>query len=166
MDFKERLRAEREKAGLTQVELAHKAGLADRTIQNYERGTRAPQTIKIISDIAKVLGVTAEYLLGEGGMLIVQAREKGGAKASRDIQELVTEVSGLFAGGELSDEDKDAAIRALTHAYWESKEINKKYTPKKYSRSPHLLFIPQIRPFPRKNHPNRQVCVDFSNSHP
>ena len=48
-------------------------------------------------------------------------------------EELVAGVSALFAGGELSENDKDAVMRALQDAYWMAKERNKeKYTPKKY----------------------------------
>ena len=37
----------------------------------------------------------------------------------------------MFAGGDLGDDDKDAAIRALTDAYWKAKDEAKKYAPKK-----------------------------------
>ncbi|HGH9316210.1 TPA: XRE family transcriptional regulator, partial [Streptococcus pyogenes] len=40
-------------------------------------------------------------------------------------------LSSLFAGGEISDEDKDAAFEAITRAYWEAKRENKKYGRKK-----------------------------------
>ena len=42
-------------------------------------------------------------------------------------KELVAEVSGLFAGGELEDDDKDAVLRAIMDAYWDAKNENKKY---------------------------------------
>ena len=46
---------------------------------------------------------------------------------------MVAGVSALFAGGELSENDKDAVMRALQDAYWMAKERNKeKYTPQKY----------------------------------
>ncbi len=41
-------------------------------------------------------------------------------------------MSGLFAGGTLSEQDKDAVMKALQDIYWESKARNvEKYTPKK-----------------------------------
>ena len=40
MVFKERLKEKRTEANLTQVELAEKAGVTARTIQNYELGSR------------------------------------------------------------------------------------------------------------------------------
>ena len=54
--------------------------------------------------------------------------------AEQDIDELVGEVTGMFAGGHLDDESLDGAMKALNDAYWIAKEKNKKYTPKKYRR--------------------------------
>ena len=65
-------------------------------------------------------------------MYTLTAQEKGGASAARDIEELVSEVTGLFAGGQLSEDALEGAMRALNDAYWQAKEKNKKYTPKKY----------------------------------
>lgn len=56
--------------------------------------------------------------------------EKSGAKAAKDIEELVSEVTGMFAGGELSEDAIEGAYKALTDAYWIAKENNKKYAPK------------------------------------
>ena len=49
-------------------------------------------------------GTTTEYLLGSSGTYVVEAHEKGGSKAARDIDELVSEVTGMFAGGQLSED--------------------------------------------------------------
>ena len=62
------------------------------------------------------------------------AQEQGGAKAAREIDELVSEVTGMFAGGKLSEDALDGAMQALTRAYWIAKENNRKYTPKKYRK--------------------------------
>ena len=56
--------------------------------------------------------------------------EKSGEKAAKDIEELVSEVTGMFAGGELSEDAIEGAYKALTDAYWIAKENNKKYVPK------------------------------------
>ena len=85
--------------------------------------------------IADALDTTTEYLLGSSETLIVQAYEKGGKKSARDIEELVGEVTALFAGGELSEDSLDGAMRALNDAYWIAKDKNKKYAPKKYRKS-------------------------------
>ena len=132
MGFKERLKEKRLEAGLTQAELAEKVSVTTRTIQNYELGSRKPGNMKVIGDIATVLGTTADYLLTSSGIYSVEAYHKGGAKAARDIDELVSEVTGLFAGGQLSEDALEGAMRALNDAYWMAKERNKKFTPKKY----------------------------------
>ena len=36
-------------------------------------------------------------------------------------------MAGLFAGGDLPDEDKDALFEAIQQAYWKAKLENKKY---------------------------------------
>lgn len=133
--FKDRLKEKRLEAGLTQVELAGKAGVTTRTIQNYELGNRKPANMEVIQRIADALNTTTEYLLGSSGAYVVEAQERGGAKAARDIEELVSEVTGLFAGGELSEEAMEGAMKALNDAYWMAKEKNRKYTPKKYRKS-------------------------------
>ena len=61
---------------------------------------------------------------------IVQEHSRG----VRDLRELIDDVSGLFAGGELPEEDKDALMRAFTDAYFTAKEKNSRFTPKKYRK--------------------------------
>ena len=117
MVFKDRLREKRVEAGLTQVQLAEKAGVTARTIQNYELGNRKPSNMEVIQKIADALNTTTEYLLGSSGTYVVEAHEKGGSKAARDIEQLVSEVTGLFAGGELSEESLEGAMKALNDAY-------------------------------------------------
>jgi transcriptional regulator with XRE-family HTH domain len=127
MAFKERLKEKRKEAGISQAELAARVGVTSRTIQNYELGTRKPQNMEVVQRMADVLGTTTDYLLGNADRQILAAYAKGGAKAARDVEELVSEISGLFAGGELDEEEKDAVMAALTRAYWDAKEENKKY---------------------------------------
>ena len=130
MSFKDKLKEKRLEANLTQVQLAEKVSVTARTIQNYELGTRKPTKLEIVEKLAKALNTTPEYLLGQNGLLVVAAHEQGGAKAARDIDDLVSEVTGMFAGGELSEDAIEGAYKALTDAYWIAKENNKKYAPK------------------------------------
>ena len=67
-------------------------------------------------------------------LAIEKSAEKYGAKGAKQAQALVDEVSGLFAGGNIADEDLDVMMKALQDAYWIAKEKNKKFTPKKYRR--------------------------------
>ncbi len=41
----------------------------------------------------------------------------------------------MFAGGKLSEDALDGAMKALNDAYWMAKEKNKKYAPKQYRKS-------------------------------
>lgn len=136
MIFKERLKEKRSEANLTQAELAKIAGVSTRTIQNYELGSRKPYQIEVVQKIADALNTTTEYLLGSSGVMVAEAHKRGGAKAARDIDELVSEVTGMFAGGSLSEEAIEGAMKALNDAYWIAKEKNKKYTPKKHRKEP------------------------------
>lgn len=134
MSFKENLRKARTQAGMTQKDLAKNANVSVRTITNYESGDRSPCNLEVVQRLAAALHTTTEFLLGSSDAYVIAAHEKGGAKAARDIEELVSEVTGLFAGGELSDEAIDGAMKALNDAYWIAKEKNRKYTPKKYRK--------------------------------
>ena len=72
-------------------------------------------------------------LLDESGTLVAQAAEKYGSRGAKQAEELMSEVTGLFAGGDLAEEDMDVMMKAITDAYWIAKEKNKKYTPKRYT---------------------------------
>ena len=77
------------------------------------------------------LEMLVSELLGENGTLVAQAAEKYGSRGARQAQDLMSEVTGLFAGGELAEEDLDVMMKAITEAYWIAKEKNKKFAPKK-----------------------------------
>ena len=134
MKFGEKLRDLRQENGLTQAELAEKAGISLRTVNYYESGTTYPKNRNVYDTLAHILDVDVNYLRNEGDEFITSARQKYGYRGAKQAEEIVAEVTGLFAGGELSEEDKDAVMQALQQAYWDAKEENKKYTPKKYRK--------------------------------
>lgn len=132
MTFSERLKKIREQKGLTQEQLAQRSGLSRRMIQKYESGVARPR-YDASEKIASALDVPVSELLGESGALVAQAVEKYGSRGAKQAEELMSEVTGLFAGGEMAEEDMDVMMRAITEAYWIAKEKNKKYTPKRYT---------------------------------
>ncbi len=132
MEFKDKLKERRRLLGISQAELAKKAGITGRTIQNYELGVRTPQNLDIVNKLAVALDTTTQYLLENDDMLVVKAKEAGDVRSAREIKSIVNEISGLFAGGEISEEEKDGIMATLNQAYWIAKEKNKKYTPNKY----------------------------------
>lgn len=132
MTFSERLKKIREQKGLTQEQLAQRSGLSRRMIQKYESGVARPR-FDASEKIASALEISVSELLGENGTLVAQAVEKYGSRGAKQAEELMSEVTGLFAGGEMAEEDMDVMMRAITEAYWIAKEKNKKYTPKRYT---------------------------------
>jgi len=130
MTFNERLKEIREKKGLTQEQLAKLSGLSTRMIQNYEKNSR-PQ-FDNAKKLATALEVSVYDILSESGTLIAEAGERYGARGAKQAEQLMAEVTGLFAGGEMAEEDMDVMMKAITDAYWIAKEKNKKYAPKRY----------------------------------
>ena len=53
----------RERAGLSQKELAEKIGVAPNTFHGYESGKHDPKS-NLLADIARVCGVSVDFLLG------------------------------------------------------------------------------------------------------
>ena len=131
MKFNERLKKFREDKGLTQVQLSELTGISDRMIQKYEAGTARPR-LDAAEKIAKALNITTDELLGNADMLVAQANEKYGARGAKQAKQLTEEVTGLFAGGDMAEEDMDIMMQAIQQAYWIAKEKNRKFTPKKY----------------------------------
>ena len=118
-------------AGISQEKLSIELGISLRTIKNYEGGQTLPSSDKLPA-IAKYFDVSIERLLSDDEEFIAAAYEQGGSKRAREAKALVDEVSGLFAGGRLSEEDMDAAMKAIQNAYWMAREESRrKYTPRK-----------------------------------
>ena len=131
MKFNERLKKYREEKGLTQAQLSELARITTRQIQNYEGGKARPR-LDAAEKIAKALNITTDELLGNADMLVAQAAEKYGARGAKQAQQLTDELTGLFTGGDLAEEDMELMMKAIQDAYWIAKEKNKKFTPKKY----------------------------------
>lgn len=135
MTFGEKFKIEREKKGMTQQEVADALGINRRMITRYENGISFPRTKDAYRKIAVFFGVDVNYLLTDDEEFVVEASEQYGSRGMKQAQELIDGMSGLFAGGTLSEQDKDAVMKALQDIYWESKARNvEKYTPKKYKK--------------------------------
>ena len=132
MKFGEKLLKLRTKKGWSQAEAARQCGISRRIYIGYEAEGRYPRDRERYTIIANAFGCDKDYLLTENEEFVTAAAEQYGYRGKRQAEELVAELSGMFAGGELSDEDKDAVMNALQRAYFMSKEINKKYTPMQY----------------------------------
>lgn len=137
MRFGEKLRDLRTDRAMTQAEVAEEIGVSLRTVVSYETGKSYPKQRRVYQKLAKLFDVNPDYLLteGDGPMREKDADDAGfvdraaatyGSRGKRQAQDLVAQVSGMFAGGELSEDDKDAVMRALQQAYWDAKEENRK----------------------------------------
>lgn len=60
--MRDRLKRERQLAGLTQAQLAIKIGISQQTISKHERGKITPAQFSLIRQYESVLGVSAEDL--------------------------------------------------------------------------------------------------------
>ena len=105
MTFGEKLRKYRIEKGLTQAELAKVAGLGLKTITNYESGTTYPKNREVYKTLANILGVDADHLHNENDDFMSDVTAQYGSRGAKQAKELLEEVTGLFAGGELADED-------------------------------------------------------------
>lgn len=134
MNFGEKVRLAREAAKYTQAELAAVSGIAKRTIQNYESGERMPKKLETYARLANVLNIEESVLLDDNVEFVLKAKAELGARAGRQAEKLVEEVRGLYAGGNLADEDLDAMMHAIQDAYWIAKKKNRKFVPMKFRK--------------------------------
>ena len=132
MSFADRLRAARKAKNLTQQELAKESGVAYRTLQNWENGSRRPVNITMVDKVAAALGISTTELLDDGEIFVAEAGEQYGSRGAKDAAKLLGEMRSLFTNGEMKDDDMDAFMKALQETYWEVKKINsEKYNPNK-----------------------------------
>jgi len=135
MNFGEKLKLLRTEAKMSQAELAGILGVSERSIHNYETNVRYPKGQEVIRKIAQTFGVTIDYLLQEepgtgndsgdnklSREFLEAAKAQYGLKGKEEAARLLEAASAMFAGGTLSEEDKDAFFQSITQAYFEAKK--------------------------------------------
>jgi len=85
--FKQRLREMREKRGLSQAQLAERAGLQPAAVSHFETGARKPSFENLVK-LAEALSVTTDYLLG---------RERAAEAAGEEISALFRDLKNATA---------------------------------------------------------------------
>ncbi|MDD7593090.1 MAG: helix-turn-helix transcriptional regulator [Peptoniphilaceae bacterium] len=131
MNFGEKIRKYRKDNKIRQEDLAKDIGVSTRTLFMYESGQRYPKSVEVYKKIADVMHVDYNYLLEDTDHFLSQVQGRYGNREMNKIQALTEGVTAMFAGGTLSEEDRDAAFAAITEAYWKAKQENKKYGRKK-----------------------------------
>lgn len=131
MTFAEKVKAARSELGFSQTQLAEATGVSLRTISAYEQGEKKPRQSTLLK-LAKVLKVSVKFLSDdncenpvediERDGYIEEAREKYGLQGARDVDSLLQANAAVFAGGELSQDEKDAFFEAVMKSYLASKE--------------------------------------------
>ena len=129
--FAEKAKEARISLGWSQTRLAQEVGVSSRSVQAYERGEKTPRPA-MLAKLAKALRVSVKFLSDdectdpmadiEKDTYIEEARKRYGAKGVRDVDQLLAENTALFAGGELSQDQKDAFFQAVMTAYVTCKE--------------------------------------------
>ena len=141
MTFSDKIKRAREVAKLTQQDLADSIGVTQRTIASYECQGVIPRK-STLAKLASALKVSVKYLSDDKCTdpladidqddYVAEARALYGEKGAKDMEGLLAANTALFAGGELSQEQKDAFFEAVTKAYFACKgEAKKKYGRKK-----------------------------------
>lgn len=141
--FQDKVRERRGSLGLTQKQLAEKAGIGYRTIITYETGGRFPQPAQLYK-LAKALEVSTEYLRNDEiddptyGLdrmeYVEEMRRTAGSRDAIDLEAMLAQNQSMFAGGEISAEAKDAYFQAVMKAYLECKEAAKQTFGRKKKR--------------------------------
>lgn len=121
MTFGEKIKTLRKAQGMTQKDLAEALGLSLRTISNYETGGLRPRHDTTYDALAALFHVPKAHFFTEEDAFILAAEARWGESGAKDARELVDGVIGLFAGGKLDDEDKQAVFEAIQEAYFRAK---------------------------------------------
>lgn len=132
MTFGEKVKTLRKTKDMSQTQLAQAIGVSLRTVGGWEKEGRYPKQHELYQKLADTLGCDISYLMTEEEAFITEATEQFGSRGARQAQQILEQTAAMFAGGELSDEDKTAFMDEIQMLYLDSKKRAKKFTPKKY----------------------------------
>ena len=140
--FPEKVRDARAELGLSQNELGKAIGVSGRMIYAYEQGEKVPRQRTLLK-LAKELKVSCRFLTDdecenpladiEQDGYIAEARDRFGDSAVKDVEKLMEEAVALFAGGSISQSQKDAFFDAVMTAYVTCREEAQKRSIKQTS---------------------------------
>ena len=141
MTFGEKVKTLRKTKDMSQTQLAQAVGVSLRTVGGWEKEGRYPKQHELYQKLADTLGCDVSYLMTEEESFITEATEQYGSRGARQAQQILEQAAAMFAGGELSDEDKTAFMDEIQMLYLDSKKRAKKFTPKKYLNEKLVSFL-------------------------
>lgn len=135
----DKIHAARVSQNMSQAELSRLTGLSARAIRYYESNNRTP-SVDAIKKIAEALGLATDYFIDDAAFqeqlekeaFLAEAKEKYGSRGKAQAKRIAEEARALYAGGELSEADKQGFMEEMMEIFMISKEEAKVYTPKKY----------------------------------
>lgn len=131
MTFGEKVKNLRKNKDLNQTQLADAVGVSS-TVRGWEIEGRYPKKHDLYQKLADILGCDISYLMTEEESFITEASEQFGIRGAKQAQQILEQAAAMFAGGELSDDDKTAFMDEIQSLYLDSKRRAKKFTPKRY----------------------------------
>ncbi len=121
MEFGEKVRALRKQQNMSQSQLASICGVTERSILNYEHRNLVPKNKDVLLKLSETLHTTTDYLLSNESHYVEQARLVRSADGKEFAQQIINGTEALFAGGDISDEDKEEVFKAIQDIYFKSK---------------------------------------------
>ena len=134
MTFGEKVKNLRKNKGLNQTQLADAVGVSLRTVRGWEIEGRYPKKHDLYQKLADILSCDISYLMTEEEAFITEASEQFGNRGAKQAQQILEQAAAMFAGGELSDEDKTAFMDEIQSLYLDSKETCKEIYTKEIFR--------------------------------
>lgn len=136
MTFGEKVKQLRRQNGWSQEALAKALGVSRRTVVAYECGNSYPRYRQSYEKLASLFGVEVDYLRTENEVFMEEVGIRYGQRGQLQAQEILSQTARLFAGGTLSPDDEIAFIQEIQRLYLDSKQKAKKFTPRKYRKTP------------------------------
>lgn len=135
----DKLKALRLSKKITLAALSRSSGLSDRAIRYIENNERQPG-IDAIKKLSAALDVSTSYFMDDDLFqeevdkeeVLAEVKEKYGSRGKAQAERIYQQTQALFAGGQLSEEDRSAFRDLMIDLFFETKEEAKKYTPKKF----------------------------------
>lgn len=95
-----------------------------------------------IKKVSEALGLSTDYFIDDAAFqeqlekeaFLAEAQEKYGSRGKAQAKRIAEETRALYAGGELSEADKQGFMEEMMEIFMEAKEEAKVYTPKKYRK--------------------------------